>query len=125
MASHELKTYVTPCRMKQRWCVSASGCANTACTKSFWHRSTGSGTARVDFENPHAGGRDVIPEIVASISLEPVVKRLFGNDPVKVVMLGGASMLVAAMTTRVNDVFVAKQVSATTSWTMLGSRAHL
>jgi NaMN:DMB phosphoribosyltransferase len=53
------------------------------------------------------------------------VKRLFGNDPVKVVMLGGASMLVAAMTTRVNDVFVAKQVSATTSWTMLDSRAHL
>ncbi len=47
----------------------------------------------------------VIPEIVASIALEPVVKNLFGNDPVKVVMLGGASMLVAAaMTARVKDV---------------------
>jgi maltose/moltooligosaccharide transporter len=58
----------------------------------------------------------VIPEIVASISLEPVVKHLFGNDPVKVVMLGGASMLLAAlMTTRVNDVIAAKRVSATAS----------
>ena len=47
----------------------------------------------------------VIPEIVASIALEPVVKNVFGNDPVKVVMLGGASMLVAAaMTARVKDV---------------------
>jgi maltose/moltooligosaccharide transporter len=47
----------------------------------------------------------VIPEIVASVALEPVVKQLFGNDPVKVVMLGGASMLVAAaMMVRVKDV---------------------
>jgi maltose/moltooligosaccharide transporter len=38
----------------------------------------------------------VIPEILASLSLEPVIKHLFGNDPVKVVMLGGASMLLAA-----------------------------
>jgi maltose/moltooligosaccharide transporter len=58
----------------------------------------------------------VIPEIVASISLEPVVKHLFGNDPVKVVMLGGVSMLMAAlMTTRVNDAVAAKRVSATAS----------
>ena len=41
----------------------------------------------------------VIPEIIASIGLEPVVKQLFNNDPVKVVMLGGSSMLVAALTT--------------------------
>jgi maltose/moltooligosaccharide transporter len=41
----------------------------------------------------------VIPEIIASVALEPVVKQLFNNDPVKVVMLGGASMLVAALTT--------------------------
>ena len=40
----------------------------------------------------------VIPEIIASIALEPVVKQVFHNDPVKVVMLGGASMLVAALT---------------------------
>jgi maltose/moltooligosaccharide transporter len=41
----------------------------------------------------------VIPEIIASIALEPVVKHIFNNDPVKVVMLGGASMLVAALAT--------------------------
>ena len=35
----------------------------------------------------------VIPEILASLALEPVVKNLFGNDPVKVVMLGGAEAL--------------------------------
>jgi len=46
----------------------------------------------------------VIPEILASIALEPVVKDLFGNSPVKVVMLGGASMLLAAaLTMRVKD----------------------
>jgi maltose/moltooligosaccharide transporter len=38
----------------------------------------------------------VIPEILASLALGPVVKNIFGNDPVKVVMLGGASMLLAA-----------------------------
>ena len=47
----------------------------------------------------------VIPEILASFALEAVVKHLFGDDPVKVVMLGGASMLVgAAMVARVRDV---------------------
>lgn len=47
----------------------------------------------------------VIPEILASLALEPVVKHAFGNDPVKVVMLGGASLLVAALTvTWVRDV---------------------
>ena len=38
----------------------------------------------------------VLPEIAASLTLEPVVKRLFHNDPVKVVMLGGGALLVAA-----------------------------
>ena len=42
----------------------------------------------------------VIPEILASLALQPVVKRLFDNDPVKVVMLGGASMLLAAIATQ-------------------------
>jgi len=47
----------------------------------------------------------VIPEILASVALEPIVKNLFGNDPVKVVMLGGGSLLVAAlMVIRVKDV---------------------
>ncbi|MFM2083170.1 MAG: hypothetical protein RL380_1861, partial [Verrucomicrobiota bacterium] len=46
----------------------------------------------------------VIPEILASLALEPIVKNIFGNDPVKVVMLGGASMLIAAvMTLRVKE----------------------
>jgi maltose/moltooligosaccharide transporter len=39
----------------------------------------------------------VIPEILASLALRPVVGRIFGNDPVKVVMLGGASLLLAAL----------------------------
>ena len=42
----------------------------------------------------------VIPEILASLALEPVVKQLFENDPVKVVMMGGASMLVASVMTQ-------------------------
>jgi len=47
----------------------------------------------------------VIPEILASVALEPIVKHLFANDPVKVVMLGGASLLVSAlMVIRVRDV---------------------
>lgn len=42
----------------------------------------------------------VIPEILASLALEPVVKQLFHNAPVKVVMLGGASLLIAAVATQ-------------------------
>jgi maltose/moltooligosaccharide transporter len=38
----------------------------------------------------------VIPEILLSLTLGPVVKTVFGNDPVKVVMLGGLFMLIAA-----------------------------
>ncbi len=42
--------------------------------------------------------------ILASLALEPVVKQLFHNAPVKVVMLGGASLLIAAIATQfVND----------------------
>lgn len=39
----------------------------------------------------------VIPEILASLTLQPVVRQVFGNDPVKVVMLGGACLLLAAL----------------------------
>jgi len=54
----------------------------------------------------------VIPEIVASVGLEPVVRNLFGNDPVKVVMLGGASMLVAAaMMVRVQETTASREGS--------------
>jgi maltose/moltooligosaccharide transporter len=42
----------------------------------------------------------VIPEILASLCLEPVIKHFFHGDPVKVVMLGGASLLVAAIATQ-------------------------
>jgi len=47
----------------------------------------------------------VIPEIIASLCLQPVVKLLFSNDPVKVVMLGGGCLLAAAaLVAFVNDV---------------------
>ena len=53
----------------------------------------------------------VIPEILASIALEPIVKEVFSNNPVKVVMLGGASMLLAAaFVSRVKDVGLNKPV---------------
>ena len=42
----------------------------------------------------------VIPEILASLALEPLVKNVFGNDPVKVVMMGGGSLLIAAILTQ-------------------------
>ena len=58
----------------------------------------------------------VIPEIVASVGLEPIVKNVFGNDPVKVVMLGGASMLIAAaLVARVKDVGATESTSAAES----------
>jgi maltose/moltooligosaccharide transporter len=47
----------------------------------------------------------VIPEIVASLTFQPLVKGVFGNNPLYVVMLGGASLLVAAaMVALVRDV---------------------
>lgn len=46
----------------------------------------------------------VIPEIIASLTFQPLVKHVFQNNPLYVVMLGGASMLVAALlVTRVRD----------------------
>ncbi len=39
----------------------------------------------------------VIPEIVASATFQALVKNVFGNNPLYVVMMGGASMLVAAL----------------------------
>jgi maltose/moltooligosaccharide transporter len=47
----------------------------------------------------------VIPEIVASLTFQPLVRHVFGNNPLYVVMLGGASLLVAAaLVARVRDV---------------------
>lgn len=46
----------------------------------------------------------VIPEILASVTFQPLVKHVFHSNPLYVVMLGGASMLVAALlVTRVED----------------------
>jgi maltose/moltooligosaccharide transporter len=38
-----------------------------------------------------------IPEILVSLALGPVIKGYVGNDTVKVVMMGGASLLIAAL----------------------------
>lgn len=38
----------------------------------------------------------VIPEILASVALQPLVKHVFHNNPLFVVMMGGASLIVAA-----------------------------
>ncbi|HTG15635.1 MAG TPA: MFS transporter, partial [Blastocatellia bacterium] len=47
----------------------------------------------------------VIPEIVASLTFQPLVRHVFDNNPLYVVMLGGASLLVAAaLVVRVRDV---------------------
>jgi maltose/moltooligosaccharide transporter len=47
----------------------------------------------------------VIPEIVASLTFRPLVRYAFDNNPLYVVMLGGASLLVAALlVARVRDV---------------------
>ncbi|MBC7999138.1 MAG: hypothetical protein IAF58_14410 [Leptolyngbya sp.] len=39
----------------------------------------------------------VIPEILASVTFQPLVKYVFHSNPLYVVMLGGASMLIAAL----------------------------
>jgi maltose/moltooligosaccharide transporter len=44
----------------------------------------------------------VLPEIIASLTFQPLVKHVFNNNPLYVVMLGGACMLIAAlMVTRI------------------------
>lgn len=39
----------------------------------------------------------VIPEILASVALQPLVKNVFQNNPLYVVMMGGASLVVASL----------------------------
>ena len=47
----------------------------------------------------------VIPEITASLTFQPLVKHVFKNNPLYVVMLGGVCLLVAAaLVAIVNDV---------------------
>jgi maltose/moltooligosaccharide transporter len=38
----------------------------------------------------------VIPEIIASLTFQPIVKHVFNNNPLYVVMLGGVCLLIAA-----------------------------
>jgi len=46
----------------------------------------------------------VIPNILASLTFQPLVKHVFHNDPLSVVLLGGACLLVAAaLVVRVDD----------------------
>lgn len=39
----------------------------------------------------------VIPEILAALTFQPIVKHVFNNNPLYVVMLGGACLIVAAL----------------------------
>ena len=39
----------------------------------------------------------VIPQILAALGLGPLMKPLFGNNPMNVVLLGGCSMIAAAL----------------------------
>jgi maltose/moltooligosaccharide transporter len=49
----------------------------------------------------------VIPEIVAALCFQPLVRHVFHNNPLYVVIMGGVSMLVAAaLTARVQDAFI-------------------
>jgi maltose/moltooligosaccharide transporter len=41
----------------------------------------------------------VIPEITAALTFQPLVKNVFNNNPLYVVMLGGVCLLVAAALT--------------------------
>jgi maltose/moltooligosaccharide transporter len=41
----------------------------------------------------------VLPQIVASVGLGWVMERYFGNDATKALLLGGVSMLLAALLT--------------------------
>ncbi|MBZ0186466.1 MAG: MFS transporter [Candidatus Obscuribacterales bacterium] len=47
----------------------------------------------------------VIPEVIAAIGFQPLVKHVFHNQPINVVILGGVSLIVAALLVlRVEDV---------------------
>lgn len=52
----------------------------------------------------------VIPEILAALLLQPVVKHVFGNNTLFVVMAGGGSLLIAAMLVSIVPKSVERQV---------------
>ncbi len=45
----------------------------------------------------------VIPQVVMSFVMPPLINRVIGDDPLRVVMIGGASLLVAALTVFIVD----------------------
>jgi maltose/moltooligosaccharide transporter len=45
----------------------------------------------------------VIPQVVMSFVMPPLIKNVIGDDPVRVVMIGGTSLLVAALTVFIVD----------------------
>jgi maltose/moltooligosaccharide transporter len=51
----------------------------------------------------------VLPEIAAALTFQPLVKYVFGGNPLSVVLLGGASLLAAAGAT----LFVERPATAT------------
>lgn len=58
----------------------------------------------------------VIPEIVASLTFQPLVKHVFQNNPLYVVMLGGVSLLIAAaLVMRVHDAGYEKEMREVTA----------
>jgi maltose/moltooligosaccharide transporter len=45
----------------------------------------------------------VLPEMFASLTFQPLVKHVFHNNPVSLVMLGGAFLLIAAVSVTIVD----------------------
>jgi maltose/moltooligosaccharide transporter len=45
----------------------------------------------------------VIPQVVMSFVMPPLIKNVIGDDPVRVVMIGGASLLIAALSVFIVD----------------------
>jgi maltose/moltooligosaccharide transporter len=45
----------------------------------------------------------VIPQVVMSFIMPPLITNVIGNDPVRIVMIGGASLLIAALSVFIVD----------------------
>lgn len=45
----------------------------------------------------------VIPQVVMSFIMPPLIKNVIGDDPVRIVMIGGASLLIAALSVSIVD----------------------
>jgi maltose/moltooligosaccharide transporter len=45
----------------------------------------------------------VIPQVVMSFVMPPLIKNVIGDDPVRIVMIGGASLLIAALSVFIVD----------------------